>query len=57
MDKKTENYFPYNNPYRFDKTSEFLYDRYNSIRSRKKRIEAEKNQGLGPRCQETGNAD
>ncbi len=50
MDKKTDNAFPYNNPYRFDKTSEFLYDRYNSIRSRKNRIETEqkiRNKGSG----------
>ncbi len=40
MDKK-ESSFNENNPYRFDKTSDFLYDRYNSIRSRKRRIETE----------------
>ncbi len=40
MDKK-ESSFKENNPYRFDKTGEFLYDRYNSIRSRKSRIETE----------------
>ena len=40
MDKK-ENSFKENNPYRFDKTGEFLYERYNSIRSRKDRIETE----------------
>lgn len=40
MDKK-ESSFKENNPYRFDKTTDFLYDRYNSIRSRKSRIETE----------------
>ena len=40
MDKK-ENSFKTDNPYRFDKTGDFLYDRYNSIRSRKSRIETE----------------
>lgn len=40
MDKK-ESSFKEGNPYRFDKTGEFLYERYNSIRSRKSRIETE----------------
>ncbi len=55
MDKKTDGAFPYNNPYRFEKTSEFLYDRYNSIRSRKKRIETEEKQGK--RAEGLGNTD
>ncbi|MBQ7295026.1 MAG: hypothetical protein IJW86_02405 [Clostridia bacterium] len=40
MDKKQSSFIK-DNPYRFDKTSDFLYDRYNSIRSRKLRIETE----------------
>lgn len=38
---KKETSFKENNPYRFDKTGDFLYERYNSIRSRKSRIETE----------------
>ena len=40
MDKKN-NSFEKNNPYRFDKTDEFLYEYYNSVNSRKNRIETE----------------
>lgn len=33
--------FPYDNPFRFDKIDDYIYDRYNSIRSRKRRIQEE----------------
>ncbi len=41
MKQKQNSSFPYDNPYRFDKIDDYIYDRYNSIRSRKKRIETE----------------
>lgn len=41
MREKNNSSFPYDNPYRFDKIDDYIYDRYNTIRSRKRRIEKE----------------
>lgn len=44
MSKEQKSSFPYDNPFRFDKIDDYIYDRYNSIRSRKKRIVEEMKQ-------------
>lgn len=44
MSDNQKSSFPYDNPFRFDKIDDYIYDRYNSIVSRKRRIMQEFNQ-------------